>query len=67
MTRYAIDAPTLLHIVTEELAINPEHQLVAPDAEYLAVTLLQADALVTVDPAMAKLADGLVSLARSAR
>ena len=33
------------------------------DAEYLAVTLLQADALVTVDPAMAKLADGLVPLA----
>ncbi len=32
MTRYAIDAPTLLHIVTEELAINPEHQLVAPHA-----------------------------------
>ena len=26
MTRYAIDAPTLLHIVTEELVINPEHQ-----------------------------------------
>ena len=33
------------------------------DAEYLAVTLLQADALVTVDPAMAKLAEGLVPLA----
>ncbi len=125
MTRYAIDAPTLVHIVTEQLAINPEHQLVAPhairsqaltillgqvrrgelteqqagvlhtrltelkirvlgdrvsratsfkianeqhlestfDAEYLAVTRLQADALVTVDPAMAKLADGLVPLA----
>jgi predicted nucleic acid-binding protein len=125
VTRYAIAAPTLLHIVTEQLAINPEHQLVAPhavrsqaltlllgrvrsgelsekdagelhtrltelkirvlgdrvsratsfkianeqgwettfDAEYLAVTLLQADALVTVDPAMAKLADGLVPLA----
>jgi hypothetical protein len=33
------------------------------DAEYLAVTLLQADALVTVDPAMAELAEGLVPLA----
>ena len=32
MTRYAIDAPTLLHIVTQQLAVNPEHQLVAPHA-----------------------------------
>ena len=41
MTRYAIDAPTLLHIVTEQLAINPEHQLVAPHAiRSQALTLL---------------------------
>jgi predicted nucleic acid-binding protein len=115
----------LLHIVTEQLAINPEHQLVAPhairsqaltlllgkvrrgelsekdarelhtrltglkirvlgdrasratsfqianeqhwdttfDAEYLAVTKLQADALVTVDPAMAERAEDIVPLA----
>lgn len=33
------------------------------DAEYLAVTLLQADALVTVDPALAARADGIVPLA----
>ncbi|SDD06259.1 hypothetical protein SAMN04489747_0077 [Auraticoccus monumenti] len=32
------------------------------EAEYLAVTRLQADALVTVDPAMAALAEGLVPL-----
>ena len=125
MTRYTIDAPTLLHIVTEQLPVNPEHQLVAPqairsqaltlllgqvrrdeltekkarelhtrftelkirvlgdrvsrwtsfqiareqgwdstyDAEYLAVTRLQADALVTVDPALAERAEGLVTLA----
>ena len=125
MTRYAIDAPTLLHIVTQQLAVNPEHQLVAPhairsqaltillgqvrrgelteqqanalhtrlteldirvlgdrvsratsfqianeqgwdttyDAEYLAVTRLQADALVTVDEAMAAKARGIVPLA----
>jgi predicted nucleic acid-binding protein len=125
MTRYVIDAPTLLHIVTEQLVVNPEHQLVAPhairsqavtlllgqvrsgelserdalalhtrltelkirvlgdrvsratsfkianeqgwktayDAEYLAVTRLQADALVTVDPAMVERAEGLVPLA----
>ena len=33
------------------------------DAEYLAVTRLQADALVTVDPRMVALADGVVPLA----
>lgn len=33
------------------------------DAEYLAVTQLQADAFVTVDPRMAKLAEGVVPLA----
>ena len=125
MTRYTIDAPTLLHSVTEQLAVNPEHQLVAPhairtqaltlllgqvrrgelteqdarelhtrltelkirvlgdrvsratsfqianqqgwktafDAEYLAVTRLQADAFMTVDPEMAKRAEGIVPLA----
>lgn len=125
MTRFTIDAPTLLHIVSEQLAINPQHQLVAPhairsqaltlilgrvrggelseqealtlhtrltelkirvlgdrvsratsfkianqqhwkttfDAEYVAVTMLQADALVTVDPELAAKAEGLVPLA----
>jgi predicted nucleic acid-binding protein len=32
VTRYAIDAPTLLCIVTEELAIHGAHQLVAPNS-----------------------------------
>lgn len=125
MTRYVIDAPTLVHLITEGSEINPDHQLVAPnlirsqtlsllleavdrgdlteadalrchdritelkmrllgdrvsrrtawqiarehgwpstfDAEYLAVTRLQADALVTVDPAMRKRAAGVVPLA----
>ena len=125
MTRFTIDAPTLLHIVTKQLVVSPEHQLVAPhairlqaltlilgqvragelteqeastlhtrltelkirvlgdrvsratsfrianqqhwtttfDAEYVAVTLLQADALVTVDPEMAAKVTGLVTLA----
>jgi len=125
MTRYAIDAPTLVHIVTEQLAIHPEHELVAPhairsqaltlllgqvrsgelsekaagelhtrltelkirvlgdrvsratsfkianeqgwdttfDAEYLAVTRLQADAFVTIDEEMAQKAQGLAPLA----
>ncbi|SFE91690.1 hypothetical protein SAMN05421541_104431 [Actinoplanes philippinensis] len=117
-----IDAPTLLHLVDNALAVDPGHQLVAPntirsealhlllldvrrgertdraaletheritelkmrllgdrvsratawriarendwdtlrDAEYLAVTRLQADALVTVDPRLAATATGLV-------
>jgi predicted nucleic acid-binding protein len=32
LTRYAIDAPTLLRVVTEELVIDPSHQLVAPNS-----------------------------------
>jgi predicted nucleic acid-binding protein len=126
MTRYVIDAPTLLHVVANGVQVNPRHQIVAPnlirsqalsllleavrngdltedqalqhherftelkmrllgdrvsrrtawriarkqgwrttyDAEYLAVTKLQADALVTVDPAMATKAKNLVPLAQ---
>ena len=120
-----IDAPTLLHVVRDEMPVGSTHQLVAPnlirsqalslllaavtrgelteeaaleqherltalkmrllgdrvsrrvawqiarqrgwettyDAEYLAVTRLQADALVTVDPAMAAKARDVVPLA----
>lgn len=32
MARYAIDAPTLLHLVDERLPIHPSHQLVAPNS-----------------------------------
>jgi predicted nucleic acid-binding protein len=125
MTRYVIDAPTLLHVVDEQLTVDGDHQLVAPNsirsqalqllwndvrrgarteqgaravheamtemkmrllgdrvsrwtawqiageldleslrlAEYLAVTRLQADALVTVDRAFAATAEGIVPLA----
>src|SRR5918995_1778354 len=125
MTRYVIDAPTLLHIVGKGVQVGSGHQLVAPnlirsqalallfeavrrgdlteqaaleqherltelkmrllgdrvsrrtawkiaaeqawestrDAEYLAVTRLQADAFVTVDPRMAALAEGVVVMA----
>ncbi|WP_026817980.1 type II toxin-antitoxin system VapC family toxin [Arthrobacter castelli] len=125
MTRYVIDAPTLLHIVAKEIRVSSAHQLVAPnlirsqalsllledvqrgdlaenlalqhherltelkmrllgdrvsrgtawkialeqgwdttfDAEYLAVTKLQADALVTIDRAFAAKAEDIVSLA----
>ncbi len=31
MARYVIDSPTLLHIVDEDLSIDAEHQLVAPN------------------------------------
>ena len=125
MTRYVIDARTLLHIVANGIQVSPRHQIVAPnrirsqalsllfeavrngeltedlalqyhqrltelkmrllgdrrsrhtawriareqdcettyDAEYLAVTELQADALVTIDPAMAEKAKNVVLLA----
>ncbi|MGA8047816.1 MAG: hypothetical protein WCA30_16280 [Dermatophilaceae bacterium] len=120
-----IDAPTLLHLVDEKVAVHPDHQLVAPnsvrsealtlllsdvrrgvrseaealerhermtavrirllgdrvsrrtawqiarerdwedlrDAEYVAVTRLQADALVTVDPELWSRAESVVRLA----
>lgn len=125
MARYVIDAPTLLHVVDNDLPVDVAHQLVAPnsirsealerllqevgrgrrtekaalqchqrmtelkirllgdrvsrrtawdiarargwdslrDAEYLAVTRLQADALLTVDQRLAALAADLVPLA----
>jgi predicted nucleic acid-binding protein len=124
MTRFVIDARTLLHLVTEDVAVAPDHQLVAPqgirsqaldllhdavrqgelaeeaaldrhevmtgvkvrllgdrvsrllawriarehglhsttDAEYLALTRLQADAFVTVDPAARARAEGIVTV-----
>jgi hypothetical protein len=125
MSRYAVDAPTLLYLVDSGRRTFAGHQLVAPNrirgdalqwlysevragrmteraalaahdkltavkmrllgdrvsrrrawriarernwdhldaAEYLAVALLQADALVTVSPGLAALADGVVALA----
>lgn len=30
MTRFAIDAPTVLHLAIEGVAVAPGHQLVAP-------------------------------------
>jgi predicted nucleic acid-binding protein len=125
MTRYVIDAPTLLRIVADDVVVSPAHRLVAPNlvrsqslcllleavrrgelteqealrrhehltelkmrllgdrvsrrsawkiarehgwestyaAEYIAVTKLQADALVTVDAAMAAKAEGIVPVA----
>jgi predicted nucleic acid-binding protein len=32
MARYVIDAPTLVHLVDEDLSIHPRHQLVAPNS-----------------------------------
>jgi predicted nucleic acid-binding protein len=125
MARYVIDAPTLLHLVANDVPVSPRHQIVAPnlirsqalsllleavrcgdlaehlalqhherltelkmrllgdrvsrrtawkiareedwestyDAEYLAVTRLQADALVTVNAALAAKAKDVVPLA----
>lgn len=125
LRRYAIDAPTLLRILADDVPVPDDVRLVAPhsirsdalsallqraqsgdlpdtevrrlhtrmtelpirvlgdrvsrwtayqlarehgwstisDAEYIAVATLQADALVTVDPAMAALAEGIVPTA----
>jgi len=125
VSRYVIDATTLLHLVDSDLRVDPSHQLVAPnsirsealqllltevrrgartekaaletheritelkmrllgdrvsrgtawriarqqdwdtlhDAQYLAVARLQADALVTIDPAFAAKAAGVVAVA----
>lgn len=121
MTRFVIDAPTVLQLVTEQVVLHPDHQLVAPqllrsqalallfdavrrgdlteddaldrheqltritvrllgdrvsrrvawqiarerglgtfDAEYLAVTRLQADVFVSVDAAARARAEGVV-------
>jgi hypothetical protein len=124
MARFVIDAPTLLHVVVEQVPVAATNQLVAPnllrsqalallfddvragrltereamdrheeltqvkvrllgdrvsrrvawqiarergldstvEAEYLAVTRLQADAYVTVDPAARARAEGVVPL-----
>ena len=32
MTRYVIDAPTLVHVVSNGIAIHPDHRLVAPSS-----------------------------------
>lgn len=102
MTRYVIDAPTLLHLIADDVPIGARHQIDAPnlirsqalfllleavqrgdrvsrrtawkiareqgwettyDAEYLAVTRLQADALITVDGTLAAKAEDVVPLA----
>ena len=44
MARYVIDAPTLLHIVVNDLEIGSDHQLVAPNLiRSQALTLLLVD------------------------
>jgi predicted nucleic acid-binding protein len=125
VARYVIDAPTLLHLVGNDVRVSPKHRIVAPnlsrsqalsllleavrrgdlpedlalqhherltelkmrllgdrvsrrtawkiareqdwdvtyDAEYLAITRLQADALVTVNPALAAKAKDVVPVA----
>ena len=32
MARYAVDAPTLVHLVDQDLSVHPSHQLVAPNS-----------------------------------
>ena len=64
-----IDAPTLLHLgdrVSRRTAWKIAQEQgweTTFDAEYLAVTKLQADALITIDPTMAAKAAHIVPLA----
>jgi hypothetical protein len=65
VTRYVIDPPTLLHLVANDVRVSPRHRIVAPNlirAQALSL-LLQPDALVTVDPALARRAEDVVPLA----
>ena len=125
MTRYVVDAGTVIHLVTRGIEVSPEHELLAPtllrsqvlsrlheavrrgdisadmglerharfsrlpirllgdgllrrrawqvadqlgwdetyQAEYVALTLLQADAFVTLDADLARSVEGIVNIA----
>jgi hypothetical protein len=56
MTRFGIDAPTLLHLVVEDVVVSPEHRLVTPQ------TLRSQALALSVDPAARARADGVVPL-----
>jgi predicted nucleic acid-binding protein len=44
MARYVIDAPTLLHLIDNDVRVDPSHQLVAPNSiRSEALTLLLRD------------------------
>ena len=51
MARFVIDAPTLLHIVTGDVEVNPAHRLVAPN-------LIRSQALALL---LAAVRDGRIS------
>lgn len=52
MTRFAIDALAALRLVGDDLQV----------AEFIAVARLQADALVTLDPELARRIEGVVAV-----
>jgi hypothetical protein len=45
VTRFGIDAPTLLHLVAENVPVAPDHQLVAPQVLRSHALALLSDAL----------------------
>ena len=79
MTRYVVDAPTLVHLVAEGVEIHADHQLVAPSlirsqslnllleavdrGDLTEAAALQYHALVSIDPAMRERAADIVPLA----
>jgi hypothetical protein len=72
VTRFVVDCGAVLHLASERIDVRAEHELLAPtrlgwaetyDAEYVALTQLQADALVTLDAGLARRVEGVVPTA----
>ena len=71
MTRFVVDAGAVLHLASAEVDIPEAHALLAPtllrsqtnDAEYVALTQLQADAFITLDAELARSVEGIVTTA----
>jgi predicted nucleic acid-binding protein len=77
MTRYVIGPDVAMHLARDEAVISDDHQILAPallrsqllgwpdtlDAEYVALTQLQADALITLDRQLADAVKDLVTVA----
>lgn len=65
MSRYVIDAPTLLHIVAAGVAIHPGHQLVAPNlirSQALALLLASVNSGEITDAEAMQRHEGLTEL-----
>lgn len=68
-SRFVVDATAVLHLARSRIEVAGAHKLLAPTLlrsqtpEYVALTQLQADALVTLDADLARSVEGLVAVA----